>query len=357
MSDAILETLPLGFVWPTLDPFLFCVHHDDDYPPGDAQLGVDANELRGRALGSDFELRDGFRMYHGQVVPGFPRHPHRGFETVTLVRHGRIDHSDSLGARARFGGGDAQWMTAGRGIVHAEMFPLLSRQQRNRCELFQLWLNLPRDDKMVDPHFTMLWSEAIPRRIFRLDGSRSSGGSGGFGDCDEPACTVTLIAGAYEDAAAPAPPPNSWAARAEARLTIWTLAFEPGARFTVPASAPETNRMLYLFAGDTVSVDGETVELGATGVALRLAGDAQISLENGGAPAEALLLGAVPIGEPVVQQGPFVMNTPGEIRQAMIDYHETGFGGWPWRRDDPVHGPDRGRFAEHPDGRLDEPSS
>ena len=111
-------------------------------------------------------------MYHGDVVPGFPRHPHRGFETVTLVRRGFIDHSDSLGATARFGQGDAQWMTAGRGIVHSEMFPLRERDAPNPAELFQIWLNLPRADKMVDPYFTMLWSHAIPEHVFRDEEDR-----------------------------------------------------------------------------------------------------------------------------------------------------------------------------------------
>src|SRR3970282_2371391 len=97
-------------------------------------------------------------LHPGELVRGFPRHPPRGFETVTLARHGFIDHSDSLGATARFGQGDVQWMTAGRGIVHAEMFPLREREAPNPTELFQIWLNLPRTDKMVEPYFTMLWS-------------------------------------------------------------------------------------------------------------------------------------------------------------------------------------------------------
>ena len=118
----------------------------------------------------DFAGVDGWRMYHGHVVPGFPQHPHRGFETVTFVRRGFIDHSDSLGATARFGRGDVQWLTAGEGIVHCEMFPLLDRDGPNPCELFQIWLNLPAADKMVDPYFTMLWDEDIPRHV--VDGRR-----------------------------------------------------------------------------------------------------------------------------------------------------------------------------------------
>ncbi len=152
-----LQIEALGFPWQTIDPFLFCVYHDDAYPRGNAQFGP-AAPLSGRDLGQDFAGKDGWRMYHGLTVPGFPAHPHRGFETVTLVRKGLIDHSDSLGATARFGSGDVQWLTAGRGIVHAEMFPLLDASAPNPLELFQIWLNLP----------------AWPSRISRCCGRRTS---------------------------------------------------------------------------------------------------------------------------------------------------------------------------------------
>ena len=141
---ALLAVEPLGFPWQTVDPFLFCVHHVDDYPAGDARLAPPTAALAGRRMGKDFAGKDGWRMYHGDVVPGFPGHPHRGFETVTIVRRGIIDHSDSLGAAARFGAGDTQWLTAGGGIVHSEMFPLVHRDAGNPLELFQIWLNLPQ---------------------------------------------------------------------------------------------------------------------------------------------------------------------------------------------------------------------
>src|SRR5438105_5060955 len=111
----VLSVEPLGFPWQTPDPFLFCVHHDDAYPAANEQLGPAAS-LEGRDLGQDFEGKNGWRMYHGLRVPGFPQHPHRGFETVTVVRSGLVDHSDSLGATARYGHGDVQWLTAGRGV-------------------------------------------------------------------------------------------------------------------------------------------------------------------------------------------------------------------------------------------------
>ena len=153
---------PLGFQWKASDPFLFCVHHEDAYPAGNEKMGPDKELLKGRNIGQDFEVKDGFRMYHGQTVPGFPSHPHRGFETVTVVRKGVVDHTDSMGASGRYGHGDVQWMTAGKGIQHAEMFPLVNDTKENTLELFQIWLNLPQENKFVDPYFKMLWSHSIP---------------------------------------------------------------------------------------------------------------------------------------------------------------------------------------------------
>ena len=213
MADTVLQTVPLGFQWPTIDPFLFCVHHDDAYPAGDGAAGPKAS-LAGRELGQDFAGLDGWRMYHGRRVPGFPSHPHRGFETVTYVRRGLIDHSDSLGAAARFGRGDTQWLTAGRGIVHAEMFPLLDEEEPNPLELFQIWLNLPAADKMAEPHFAMLWADDTPTVHHRDDDGRAT--------------DVTVIAGRFGDLEPPAPPPASWASRPEADVAIWHIRCEPG---------------------------------------------------------------------------------------------------------------------------------
>ena len=339
-SDIILRTKKLGFPWETADPFLFCVHHDDAYPAGNEQLGPAAS-LAGRDLGQDFEghpsgAEGGWRMYHGQVVPGFPQHPHRGFETVTIVRRGLIDHSDSLGAAARFGGGDVQWVTAGKGIVHSEMFPLLDRAAPNPLELFQIWLNLPAEDKMVEPHFTMLWREAIPTVVTR--------------DAAGKATTVTIAAGQLGDARAPAPPPKSWASRPDSDLAIWTIKLEPGATWTLPRAARGTNRTLYFFRGTSLRVGGH--ELSAReGAALRP--DVDAPLENGPAESELLLLQGRPIAQPVAQYGPFVMSSRAEIQQAFVDYQRTQFGGWPWPSDDPVHAREDGRFARHADGRVE----
>jgi redox-sensitive bicupin YhaK (pirin superfamily) len=334
--SAVIETLPLGFPWQTIDPFLFCVHHDDAYPAGNDDFGPQAS-LAGRNLGNDFVVKDGFRMYHGRVVPGFPQHPHRGFETVTLVRRGYIDHSDSLGAAARFGRGDAQWLTAGGGIVHSEMFPLLERAAPNPVELFQIWLNLPGEDKLVKPHFAMLWDGEIPHHRFT--------------DANGRVTEVTTVAGALAGKAPPAPPPSSWASRPDTDVAIWTLRMQAGASWTIPkARHADAVRTLYFFAGPSLTVDGDVQSSHA---ALVVRSDVDLELVAGTDACEVLMLQGRPIGEPIAQHGPFVMNSRAEIQQAIHDYQRTQFGGWPWPADDPVHARDAGRFAKHIDGHLE----
>jgi hypothetical protein len=332
--DPVIATFPLGFQWQTQDPFLFCVHHDDAYPAGNGALGP-STSLSGRRIGNDFEPRDGWRMYHGDTVPGFPEHPHRGFETVTIVRRGLVDHSDSLGAAARYGDGDVRWLTAGQGIAHAEMFPLLDPKGGNPLELFQIWMNLPSTDKLVAPHFSMLWRSAIPRHALVDAAGRST--------------EVTVIAGKLGTIDPASPPPKSWASRGDSDVAIWTLKMAPGARYTLAPAREGTNRSLYYFRGSGLRAGSRA--LGArTGITLR--GDVEVPLENGDSEGEALLLQGRPIAEPVVQRGPFVMNTPAEIERAFADYRATKFGGWPWPKRDPVHAREE-RFARHVDGRLE----
>ncbi|MDO9405265.1 MAG: pirin family protein [Polaromonas sp.] len=344
----VLQVRPLGFPWETIDPFLFCAYHDDAYPKANADMGP-AVSLAGRAIGQDFSRKDGWSMYHGATVPGFPPHPHRGFETVTIVRKGLIDHADSLGATARFGQGDVQWLTAGSGVVHSEMFPLLDQTQDNPLELFQIWLNLPARSKMADPHFTMFWSPDIPRVQAK--------------DARGLVTEVAVIAGrlgASEAAAGVdqplAPPPDSWAAQAEADVAIWTLRMAPGASWTLPAATGEgTRRNLYFFKGSAITVGGQAITAHAS---IEVRATEALELVNTGADvAEFLMLQGRPIGEPVVQYGPFVMNTQAEIAQTMQDYRRTQFGGWSFDSDTPVHGRDPARFARHPGGREERPEA
>ncbi|MES1207309.1 MAG: pirin family protein [Pseudomonadota bacterium] len=337
MGEAILSVGPLGFPWPTRDPFITCVYHVDGYPAGNDQLGP-VGSLDGRNLGQDFEAKDGWRMYHGQSVPGFPPHPHRGFETVTVVRRGFIDHTDSVGAAARYGEGDVQWLTAGGGVVHAEMFPLLNRDAPNPLELFQIWLNLPRAKKLTQPGFDMFWRDSIPVVRATDEAGRAT--------------TVTLVAGRLGDHVPPPPPRDSWAANPDAEVAIWTIALAAGARWTLPAASAGLNRTLYFFRGPSVRIDGDVLT-GAREVVLR--SDRAVAVEAGPADVELLLLQGRPIAEPVVAYGPFVMTTREEVQQAFADYQRTRFGGWPWPSEQPVHPRTEGRFARRPDGRIERP--
>lgn len=334
-ADPILDVKPMGFAWDTLDPFLFCVHHEDKFPMGNDEMGP-AVSLKGRSLGDDFIIKDGWRMYHGKKVPGFPGHPHRGFETITVVRDGLVDHADSLGASGRYGEGDVQWMTAGKGVQHSEMFPLLKKEEENPMELFQIWLNLPKKNKMVEPHFKMLWGSKIPK-LKQADPAGKT-------------TEVEVIAGKLFEQVAPAPPPDSWAADPANEVAIFNVKLDPGASFTLPKASKGVNRVLYFYLGNQVSLAGKVIEKYHS-VVVNAAVD--LNIVNGDKEARILVLQGKPIGETVIQYGPFVMNSKEEIQQAFEDYHATQFGGWPWKRYDQVHDRTEGRFARHADGTLE----
>lgn len=336
-TSIIVEKLPLGFQWPTFEPFLFCVHHLDQYPKGNGQFGPTDFSWSGRNPGSDFEPKDGYRMYHGEEVPGFPVHPHRGFETVTIVRKGYVDHADSMGAAGRYGEGDVQWMTAGRGVQHCEMFPLLHTDKQNTAELFQIWLNLPAKSKMAEPHFSMFWSEKIPQ--LSLDSGKVQ---------------MSLIFGQYDEQKSLPAPPDSWASQTESETQIYLLKMESGSHWKMPASQNKAHRALYVFAGQKLSINGEIV---VAHHCYRVDSEKELEILAIDQTLEILVLQSRPIGEPVFQHGPFVMNTREEIVKTIQDYQRTQFGGWPWPRPDTVHGPKIERFAKFPDGRLEKPKA
>ncbi len=330
MNDPVLQTYPLGFPWQTQDPFLFCVYHLDHYPKGNGEMGPDSKLLEGRNIGNDFTLKDGWRMYHGSTIPGFPYHPHRGFETITIVNKGFCDHSDSLGAAGRFGEGDVQWMTAGRGVQHSEMFPLLYDDKENTLELFQIWLNLPKADKFVEPHFKMLWHEDIPV-------------------IQEENAIVKVIAGNYNGNQVNHPAPDSWAAKKENEVAIWNLHVDAETMFTLPKAGAAVLRTLYFYEGSEIYFGDKKVNR-SFGIVLDASQDTVFKV--GKQPAHFLMLQGKPIAEPVAKYGPFVMNTDEEIQQAMDEYRLTQFGGWPWPHPDHVHEKEKGRFAKYPDGKI-----
>lgn len=346
MKNAVLNVTPLTAPWSGADPFLFCAYHLDHYPASDGDMGVPVEALGGRPLGSDFSRKNGFSMYHSERVPGFPVHPHRGFETVTFVRRGYVDHADSLGATARYGAGDVQWLTTGKGVQHAEMFPLLDKGEDNTLELFQIWLNHPARNKFVEPEFKMLWAEEIP--VWRNVDSQN----------EQAVNDVTIIAGAFKPAGGevivpPSPAKNSWAADESNKLALWAIRLSAGQRLTLPEE-PDADvvRTLYVYEADTYRVGGQQLS-GKTQI--DLLPDASVEIENtGDGLLQIMLMQSKPIGEPVATHGPFVMNNEAELHQAFADYRSTQFGGWPWPSNGPVHSADAGRFARYPGSSVDD---
>lgn len=335
-KDKIIGIQKLDFQWQTEDPFLITMYHKDAYPPGNEQQGPNVS-LEGRRLGEDFTLRDGFRMYHGKTVPGFPVHPHRGFETVTIVLEGLVDHFDSSGSVGRYGSGDVQWLTTGKGCQHTEMFPLVHQDKENPLELFQIWLNLPAKDKFAEPDYKMLWAKDIPViQSVAANGRKTM---------------LRLIAGSIEGKTSLEPCEASWAYDRNHRVGIYHIQMEPEAEISLPAVSKTLNRNLYYFKGDEIQIEGNSLQ---SLHRVKLTGDQDVKITNGNKESHILVLEGEPINEPVVQYGPFVMTTEQEIREAFNEYQKTQFGGWPWERPDPVNERTKGRFAKYPDGRIEE---
>jgi quercetin 2,3-dioxygenase len=230
----------------------------------------------------------------GEAI-GAPDHPHRGFETVTYVLDGEMEHEDSAGHRGRLGPGDVQWMTAGRGIVHSEMPSPTMRQRGGRMHGFQIWVNLPARDKMTAPHYQEIPHSGIPEAATE-DGLAS----------------VHVIAGEALGAKAVI----------ETRTPIGLLhwIFSPGAAVDVPVP-PDLAAYVYIFEG-AVRVAGREVKDGQLAI---LADGNAVHLEAG-ERAQVLLLSGAPLREPVVQYGPFVMNTEREIIHAIEDYQSGRLG-------------------------------
>ncbi|PXX21474.1 MULTISPECIES: pirin family protein [Burkholderia] len=231
----------------------------------------------------------------GEAV-GAPDHPHRGFETVTYALDGRFRHRDSSGHAGTLGPGDVQWMTAGSGVVHSEMPDPAFAQEGGRSHGFQLWVNLPRRDKMIAPRYQEIPADRIPSATSPDGRAR-----------------VRVIAG------------EAFGVRAaiETRTPILYQHFtlEPGATVTQPVPAgyrvfayPIDGTGLY--GPDRQSVDARHM------IVYGDDGDT-VTFTAGDGPLDLLLIGGVPLNEPIVRYGPFVMNTEEEIRQAVVDY-QTG---------------------------------
>ncbi len=321
-------------------------------------------------LGADFEPSRPWRMYHGQKVPGFPMHPHRGFETITIVVEGTVDHFDSGGGSGRYSDGDIQWMTAGSGIQHCEMFPLLNQEGDNPLELFQIWLNLPQKDKFAVPSYKMLWSENVP--TVKVGQSE-----------------IRLISGGLGKLESQEPTPKSWANDKDNHVRLMTIDLNEGDVLYLKTESETVLRSLYHYSGDDLCLclitpdevrdfftSGEGLYADAENKSRRIAmakgahictllpAKQMAALENVDlllwaerGSVKLLYMAAEPIHEPIAQYGPFVMNTRAEIQQAYWDYENSKFGGWPWKNHEPVHPSTFKRQALYSDGSISVPKA
>ena len=227
----------------------------------------------------------------GDYLAGFPSHPHRGFETVTYMLAGRMRHADNKGHAGLLTPGSVQWMTSGRGIVHSEM----PEQEEGLMQGFQLWVNLPAKDKMTAPRYQEFAPEKIPVV------TPASG------------VTVKVIAGVVDGVAGPI-------SAVATDPTYLDIGLAPGASYA-HALPKEHNAFVSVFEG-AVTIDGKTVERGQLAV---LSQGERVEVTAGDRSARAILVAGQPLREPVAKYGPFVMNTPQEIHQAIADFQAGKF--------------------------------
>jgi hypothetical protein len=242
-----------------------------------------------------FLMLDEFGSDKGaDYIGGFPDHPHRGFETVTYMLAGRMRHGDNQGNVGLLRPGSVQWMTAGRGIIHSEM----PEQEEGLMQGFQLWVNLPAKDKMTKPRYQDIDPEKIPV-VERPDGAKVKVLVGSFDGVRGPVTGVATDP-LYLDIALPASVTAS--VPVEAEHNAFAYVFEGSARIGAEAQLVERGQLAVLSLGDTVTVEGGP---------------------NGGG--RLILVAGRPLREPVAKYGPFVMNTPQEIHQAIADYQAGRF--------------------------------
>lgn len=265
--------------------------------------GVRLRRSLGQAPGvrlDPFLMLDEFSSENADdYIAGFPDHPHRGFETVTYMLDGHMLHEDHLGHRGDLRAGGAQWMTAGRGIVHSEM----PQQESGRMRGFQLWVNLPAREKMKPAAYRDIQSEEIPTADLPAGGQ------------------VRVIAGSARVDGRDVPGPIQGLSTAPLFLDV---RLPSGGRFVQPV-APEHNVFVYPYEGSVrVGPAGEERALDSQAAGFLSPGD-EVEIGTGEQGAAFLVLAARPLREPVVQYGPFVMNSREEIEQAIQDYQSGSF--------------------------------
>ena len=238
-----------------------------------------------------------------QARRGVGQHPHRGFETVTIVYEGEVEHRDSSGGGGVIGPGDVQWMTAAAGILHSEFHSDAMTRNGGPLEMVQLWVNLPARDKMAPPGYQTIVDKDIPN-IPLMNGGRQAG-------------SLRLISGDFAGQHGPA--------KTFTPIDVWDIRLNAGSTVTLPVAAARNAALVVLHG--TGNINGQqSISDAQTALFERSGDDLALRAET---DAVVLLLSGEPIDEPIVGHGPFVMNTQQEILQAMRDFQSGSFGRMP----------------------------
>lgn len=317
---------------PIQDPYLIVGHHVDHYPEGDGEMGPKQHPVNWN-VGNDFRSERGWNMYHGTKVPGFPAHPHKGFETITYARQGFIDHFDSDGNFGRYGNGDIQWMVSGKGFQHAEMFPLLNEDKGNDFEIVQIWLNLPKNMKLVDPSYKMHWRESLP--VVPLSTTNPDHNY------------IKVLVGNYDGHQAPRPVSTSYAFNEEHHINIWDVKLEKDSIFKIPVFPKDVKVQVYVMSGELDAYNNTIKEQNL----FVYQSDEEVELKAL-KDTEFMIFIGKEINEEVYAYGPFVMSTREEIIEAYKEYEATQFGGWPWDTSAPTIDKHEGRFSMTEKGKV-----
>lgn len=316
----------LGMHWDVEDPFLFVSHHEDDYPRGNRQQAPPLHEISGRNLGRDYQLRMGFRMYHGKVVPGFPMHAHWGYETITVATKGLVDHFDTEGIQGRFGHGDAQYVSASSKYEHCEMYPLVNQSDRNPNDITQIMVNLPLEMKNQPNEVRTVWKHEIP--IATGDGWRAEVYCGRFGGRS------------FES-------PNRTSYAKIGNVRILRIRMEPGSKITIDAVHEGVTRNIHYISGGGVSILGTEVPSFSR---IKYPEKGEIEITNGFETSVLWLLEGMPIDQKMASFGPVTLGDLSDVREAMDQIRKNEFLEWPWDIIDKAQPLGTGRFIRYKDG-------
>lgn len=330
-SGTIMRVQEASYNWDTEDPFSFAVYHRDNYPKGNEIQAPPQEEINARQVGNDYTKFVGYRMYKGKVTPGFPLHSHWGYECLTYVAEGYVDHFDSMGNQGRFGFGDLQWTTASSRFAHCEMYPLAYTDRDNIEVVTQICINLPLDRKNRDNQVRTVWENEM-------------------GKVEGDGWTAVAVVGEFRGAGGAAPNDLSWASDPSHHVRIVRICMDPGSSITLEPTEAAT-RNVYITESDA-TVEGERIHKLSR---IKLRPDKPATITMGDRKSDVWLLEGDPIGESQRQYGPIILGTDREVRDALNTVRVRQESDWKWQFVNQKQPLGTHRFFLDADGNRSEP--